>query len=88
MHIDEEGNSRYTKEVYLAGIRFKEGKHKSSQFVQCSRYNNEQIATKINQQSTQFAYSHGLVFRTGRGTKVTLHLQTRVCLSFDVEASP
>ena len=55
MRIDQEGNPRCTKEVYLAGARFKEGKHRNSKLVQRSRYNNEQIATKKSQQSKHFA---------------------------------
>ena len=38
MHVYQEGNPRYTKEVYLAVAHFKEGQHRSSQFVQSSRY--------------------------------------------------
>ena len=51
MRIDQEENLRYTKEVYLAGIRFIEEKNRSSQFVLHSKYNNEQ--TKINQHTLQ-----------------------------------
>ena len=62
MHIDQERNSRYTVAICLAGACFQEGKHRSLLFVEQSRYNNEQMATKINQQSTHASVVHAKAY--------------------------